>query len=237
MLYGDRTELTLTVVAQELGWPVATAHRVVSTLVSQRFLTRDPDTKLLRLGPSIIRLAAPSLASFAPETAKPHLEALADETGESVHYAALDRAEVLYLESAAGKYLLRADVAPGARTPAHCTALGKCMLAQMELDDARVDLGEEPYPKLTELSATRWSELEPQLKQIREDGYALSAGEFEDGLNSCAVPVPTINGVPAAINVTAPAYRAGVSVLVDSFVPRLRATADAIARTQGLTSH
>lgn len=230
----DRTEVTLTTAAQELGWPLATAHRVVKTLVERRFLTREADTKLLRLGPSVMRLAAPVMASFAPEVATPHLQALAKSLGETVNYAILDGADVLYLASGAGSFLLRAEVTPGMRAPAHCTALGKCMLAQMDAEVARQSLGEEPYAALTENSARSWDDLAPQLGRIRDEGYSLSVGEFEDGLNSCAVPLPTLSGVPAAINVAAASHRVDLDVLLGSFVPQLRDTAAAIARAQGL---
>lgn len=230
----DRAELNLTAVAQELGWPLATAHRVVRTLVERGFVTRDPETKVLRLGSSVMRLAAPALANFAPDVARPHLELLAKDLGESVNYAVLDGSDVLYLASGAGTFLLRVDVPLGMRVPAHCTALGKCMLAQLDPEVAKAVLGDEPYPALTSQSARSWDELHPQLSQIRRAGYSLSVGEFEDGLNSCAVPLPTLSGVPAAINVASPSHRVEVNRLRDFFVPKLQATADKIARAQGL---
>lgn len=232
----DEPEFSLTKIADRLDWPMATAHRVVSTLVAREFLTREEGTKLLRLGPGVMRLVAPVMSGLAPDLARPHLVQLAADVGETVNFAILDGAEVLYIASGSGSYILRAETPAGLRTPAHCTALGKCMLAQLDADVARRHLGGEPYPALTDSSATTWDELVPQLQHIRQHGYSLSLREYEDGLNSCAVPVATLSGVPAAINVAAASHRVTVEELVDAFVPKLQATADAIARAQGLGS-
>jgi IclR family transcriptional regulator, acetate operon repressor len=227
----ERLELSLTEVADRLGWPTPTAHRVVSTLVAREFLTRDPTSKRLRLGASVLRLAAPLMATMGlPEVAQPHMDRLAMEMGETVNLAVLDGADIMYIASASGSFLLRAETPPGLRLPAHCTALGKSMLAQLDQDAARERLGKPPYPARTSKSVRSWKQLAPQLKAARELGYAVSLEEYEVGLNSCAVSVPTRNGVTAAINVAALASRVSAEDLVRKFVPKLRTTAELIAR-------
>ncbi|WP_422733620.1 IclR family transcriptional regulator [Micromonospora sp. WMMD558] len=228
-------ELSLTDIAERLKWPTPTAHRVVSTLLARGFLARDPRTKRLRIGMSVMRLVGPLMSGLAlPDLAQPFLRTLAQDTGETVNLAVLDGAEVLYLASAPGSFLLRVDTTPGLRTPAHCTALGKCMLAQLDPADAQQQLGGAPYVARTDRSVQSWEQLAAQLDTIRSDGFALSLEEYEAGLNSCAVPVPTHNGVIAAINIAASAIRVPAQDLVTTFVPRLKATAEAIARAQGL---
>jgi DNA-binding IclR family transcriptional regulator len=228
-------ELSLTDIAERLKWPTPTAHRVVSTLVGRGFLARDPLTKRLRLGMGVMRLLGPLMSGFAlPELARPHLRELAQETGETVNLAVLDGAEVLYLASAPGSFLLRVDTTPGLRTPAHCTALGKCMLAQLDPDDAKRQVGPGPYAARTNMSVRSWKQLAAQLATIRADGYSLSLEEYEAGLNSCAVPVATCNGMTAAINIAASAVRVSSDELVNTYVPKLQAAAQAIARAQGI---
>lgn len=228
-------ELTLTQVAEQLGWPTPTAHRVVSTLLARDFLTRDASTKELRLGPAVMRLIAPLMAGFAlPDLARPHLRRMAAELGETVNLAILDGSDVLYLASASSSHVLRAETPPGLRIAAHCTALGKCMLAQLDDESARAHIGDGPFRSRTSKSVRTWKELTPQLEQARVDGYALSFEEYELGLNSLAVAVPTVNGDSAAINVSALASRVSPDVLITQFAPRLQETAAAIARAQGL---
>jgi DNA-binding IclR family transcriptional regulator len=182
-----------------------------------------------------MRLVAPLMAGIAlPELAQPHLRRMAQEMGETVNLAILDGTEVLYIASASGSFVLRAETPPGLRIAAHCTALGKCMLAQLTDEAVREQIGPGPYPSRTSKSVRTWPQLASQLEQARVDGYALSLEEYEIGLNSLAVPVPTTNGTSAAINVAALASRVSPDDLITKFAPRLRDTAVAIAHAQGL---
>ncbi len=231
----ERPELSLSEIAELLEWPVATAHRATSTLAEREFLARDPQTKRFRLGLGVARLVAPLLDRLGlPDLARPQLRALADETGETVNLAVLDRADVLYLLSYPGRFHLRVQATPGMRLPAHCTALGKCMLAQLDPEEARRRLGPEPYAALTSMTARTWAALAPQLEAARANGYALSVGEYESGLLACAVPVGTSLGPVAAINVAASATRVSPEGLVKRIAPRLEAAAAVIVRAETL---
>ncbi len=232
---GERSELSLSEIALLLEWPVPTAHRAVGMLSERGFLARKPDTKRFHLGAEIVRLSASLIAGFRlPELALTHLEALTEETGETASLAILDGAEVLFLATSAGTFRLRVDVRPGLRTSAHCSAIGRCLLAQLEPDDARRRLGPEPYIEGTTASAHTWAELSPRLAATRAHGYALSVGEFEVGLLACAVPVAARDGLVAAINVASTTARVSPEALVDIVGPRLEAAAAAIGRAQGM---
>jgi len=227
----ERVQLSLSEIAELLEWPVPTTHRVTATLVDRGFLTREPHTKQFRLGPGVIRLVAPLLTGFQlPELARPHLQSLCVHTGETVNLAILDGAEVLYLSSYPGSFRLRADATPGARLSAHCTALGQCMLAQIDPEDARRRLGPRPYAQMTPKTAPTWEELAPRLDAARTRGYAVSVDEYEVGLLSCAVAVRADIGLVAAINVAAPAMRVSPEALVATILPQLRAAAAAVDR-------
>src|SRR5947209_16531979 len=144
-----------------------------------------------------------------PELARPHLLRLAAEVQETVNVAILQGAEVVYLLSETGDRLLTSHASVGMRLPAHCTALGKCLLAQLPEDIARVTLGDEPYPRRTDRTLTTWTELAADLVKIRARGYAISKAEYEVGLISVAVPVNWLDGSgSAAINASLPVTRA-----------------------------
>jgi DNA-binding IclR family transcriptional regulator len=231
----ERPELSLSEIADLLDWPVPTTHRAASTLVEREFLARDPQTKRFRLGLGVARLVAPFLDRLGlPELARPRLRALADETGETVNLAVLDRADVLYVLTCPGRFHLRVQATPGMRLPAHCTALGKCMLAQLEPEEARRRLGPEPYPALTNATARTWPALARQLDGARTNGYALSVGEYESGLLACAVPIGPRAEPVAAINVAASATRLSPEGLVKTIVPRLTDVATALAGAETL---
>jgi DNA-binding IclR family transcriptional regulator len=209
-LFAGDEALTQSQIAHSLELPAPTVHRLVATLIATGFLTRGVDGRQVRLGPEVARLVTPMLDSRSvPEVARPHLERLDALTGETTNLAVLVGAEVVYLDGVRGERMLSTFAAPGRPAPAHATALGKCLLA--ELDDVQVRqlMGPEPYLRRTRRTLTRWSGLRRALAQIRESDVAISRGEFEDDLVAAAVAVPSGPGsLPVAVNVALPVTRA-----------------------------
>jgi DNA-binding IclR family transcriptional regulator len=222
---GGSQELTQKEISERLDLPVPTVHRLLKVLTDRGWLVRDPASRRLRLGISAARLLS---AMPLPDLARGHLRALADRTGETVNLAALDRGEVLYLASESGSHLLTLRSHVGLRLPVHCTALGKCLLAQLDEGEARRAAGREPYAAHTDRTITSWDELRASLEKVRRDGVAHSREEFEVGLHSFAVPLAWAgHDGPIAINVSLPGSRAGREATAE-LIRDLRATAEAI---------
>ncbi|HKP22145.1 MAG TPA: IclR family transcriptional regulator [Thermoleophilaceae bacterium] len=223
---GEAPELTQTEISERLDLPVPTVHRLVKLLTERGWLVRDPATRRLRLGLGAARLLP---AVRLPDLARAPLRALAGRTGETANLATLDGGEVLYLLSETGSHLLTLRSHVGLRLPVHATALGKCLLAQLDDDAARAAAGEEPYAKLTDRTVTEWSKLRTSLERIRREGVAFSREEFEIGLHSIAVPLPWMEGDgPVAVNVSLPASRGGREATA-GLVRELRETVAAIS--------
>jgi IclR family transcriptional regulator, acetate operon repressor len=203
-------ELTQKEISDALGLPMPTVHRLTAMLTERGWLDRDPSTRRLRLGLEVARLLPALLAGMRlPDLARPHLLRLASDVQETVNFAILQGADIVYLLSESGDRLLTPQVVVGMRLPAHCTALGKCLLAQLPSDIARSALGPEPYEARTERTLTTWKQITPDLRRIRDAGVAISEEEYEVGLVSIAVPVHWIDGPgTGAINVSLPAGRA-----------------------------
>ena len=203
-------ELTQKEISEGLGLPLPTVHRLCRLLTDRGYLVREPNGHRLRLGLSVARLAPALLSGLRlPDLARERLSALAALTGETVNLAVLHEGDVVYLLSESGTNLLTPRAAVGMRLPAHCTALGKCLLAQLPDPAARRAAGSEPYPALTERTLTSWAALHSQLEQIRRGRLGFSRDEYEHGLSSVAVPVRWHDGEsPAAINVSLPTTRA-----------------------------
>jgi DNA-binding IclR family transcriptional regulator len=203
-------ELSQKEISDALGLPMPTVHRLTALLTERGWLDRDPASRRLRLGLEVARLVPALLAGMRlPELARPYLLRLATDMQETVNVAILEGAEIVYLLSETGDRLLTPQVMVGMRLPAHCTALGKCLLAQLPDDVARSALGDEPYERRTDRTLTTWNELAPDLAEIRESGVSISEEEYEIGLVSIAVPVRWIDGPgTGAINVSLPAGRA-----------------------------
>lgn len=204
------SELSQKEISEALRLPMPTVHRLTALLTERGWLDRDPDTRRLRLGLEMTRLVPALLDGLRlPELARPHLRALAADLQETVNVAILQGAEVVYLLSESADRLLTSQASVGLRLPAHCTALGKCLLAQLPEAVARDRLAPEPYGSRTERTVTTWAQLAADLKTIRQTGVAVSEEEYEVGLVSLAVPVRWIDGPgTGAINVSLPAGRA-----------------------------
>jgi DNA-binding IclR family transcriptional regulator len=204
-------ELSQTEISEKLGLPMPTVHRLVMLLTERGWLDRDPSSRRLRLGLKMARLVPALMEGMrVPELVRPSLVRLAAELHETVNLAILQGAEIVYVLSEAADRVLTSQVTPGMRLPAHCTALGKCLLAQLPDDVARAALGTEPYERRTQRTLTTWASLAADLAAIRDAGVSGSEEEYEVGLVSFAVPVRWLHGPgSAAINVSLPAARAG----------------------------
>ncbi len=229
-LFGSRPELSQSEIAEALELPLPTVHRLVTTLERLGFVNRDPRSRRFRLGLELLKLLGPLMEGMrAPDLAREHLRALAYETGETVNLATLDGSEVVYLMGYSGDRLLTAQTSVGLRLPAHCTALGKSLLAAGGDDVAARLLGAGPYARRTARTKVTWAQLREDLDEVRRDGFAISDGEFEIGLVSVSVPLPALDDrPPLAINVSLPSMRATAPER-KALVERLRETADVIA--------
>ena len=225
---GESPELTQTEISERLGLPVPTVHRLAKLLTERGWLVRDPGTRRLRLGPG--RGAAPAGGPACRHLAREPLRALAERTGETANLATLDGGEVLYLVSETGSHLLTLRSHVGLRLPVHATALGQCLLAQLDDDAARAG-GRATSPT----RRSRRARSRAGASSVRTwsacvaTALRYSRGEFEIGLHSVAVPLPWMEGDgPVAVNVSLPSSRGGRDATA-GLVRELHAAVAAIA--------
>lgn len=210
--------------------PKATLYRLMQTLVSQRMLTLDPETGTYALGPRLMRFAHATwqLASLGP-IARPHLDALSREIGETIHLAQLDHGQVLYLDKRNAARPIEMFSDAGKIGPAYCTGVGKAMLAY--LDETRLEeaLAQQSWYAHTDKTQTGPENLRAELQKIRLNALALDDEEHERGIICVAVAILTAAERPlGAISVTSSTHRHSLDAL-RAFAPALRATARAIS--------
>lgn len=213
--------------ARAMTSPKPTVHRALAALRRAGFAAQDSPGRYV-LGDEFLRLA------FVHHEARPDhlrvqpvLKALCERYGETVHYATLDGRSVVYrskLDPPTGAIRLTSVV--GGRNPAHCTAVGKMLLADtLRTEDAvRAWAGDRPLETPTRTSLGTVEQLHAELVRIRERGYSTDDQENEPGVNCLAVPVhlasPTV--ATGAISVSALAYRTPLAKLIDD-LPAIRA--------------
>ena len=217
-LFRERDRLRVSDVAEALGASRSTAHRLLAMLEYHRFAQQDPATKAYLPGPALIEIGLSALGSMDIRTiARPLLERLCDEVHETVHLVLLQDASVMFLDSVETSRSLRIGSRLGRLMPAHCTAAGKAILAQLppaELERLHPDGHLE---RLTGRSLTTMAELAAELEAVRDRGYAVNFGESEDDVAAVAVAVPLQT---AAITVSAPITR-----LAEADAPQIAAAA------------
>jgi len=195
-------------VARELGVHRSTALRLLGTLERHALVERDPRTAKYRLGrrlPQLARVVSGELD--LRHVARPVCEALAASSGETVTLDVLDGEEIVPIEQSTGSTAFVSVNWLGRRTPVHCTASGKIILA-FAAEPVRQRLLSRPLLPLTPRSITDAAELEKQLAAAREGGFARTFEELEVGLDAIAAPVFSTDGdVVAAIDVSGPAHR------------------------------
>jgi DNA-binding IclR family transcriptional regulator len=195
--------LSVTELAERLGIHRSSASRLVSTLGARGFVERTAVGDLVRLGPELARLGRVALAGRElAATAQPLLERLAADTGETVTLAAPAGTEALTLAQADGGHFVTSGKWVGQRTPVHCTADGKVLLAYDAVAPVRGALA-----RCTDRTLVDPDALARELRSVRADGYAISESEFEHGLVGVAVPVREGGGCIAALCVSGPEYR------------------------------
>jgi IclR family pca regulon transcriptional regulator len=222
--------LRLSDVATELGLTRATARRSLLQLVALGYARQDG--RLFFATPRVVALAVGQLGMANPWTiAEPALVALSSDLGESVSVAVLDGSDICYVARAATRRILSVTLKVGSRLPAAYTSMGRVLLAALPPAEARRVLEHSELRAHTPKSRTTVDDIAAELGRVGCRGYALVDEELELGLRSVAVPIRDATGrVVAALNAGMPAAARSVGEIVDSFVPRLSATAEEVSR-------
>lgn len=208
-ILGDGTpEAGVSELARRLHVHKSTASRLLVTLEHGGLVERDPRTEKYRLGFELVRLAGQVQHHVElAELARGDLEALAEAAGETVNLAVADGDQVINVYQVSSRHLVKDTNWVGRRTPYHCAANGKVLLAwRSEAEIARTLLGR--LERFTPNTISSRRDLLAGLTRVREEGYAAAIEELEIGLIAIAAPVRDGRGeVVAAVSVSGPSYR------------------------------
>ena len=223
--------LNLTDAAAATGMPKQTAHRVLRQLLELDLLGRDPATDRYLCSQRMRRLSAAVLGSVGSDAySRRLLQQLVDELHETCNIGVLDGTQVLYVDRVECDWPLRVQLQPGSRVPAHCTAIGKLLLAHVMPGRLRRLLDELPLQVFTPRTLRTPERLAQALQQIRQCGFAINEEEDSLGLNALAVPIRDPRGrVVAGLAVHAPLARMDLAAMVGKRERLERCAAD-IAR-------
>ncbi|GHF56732.1 DNA-binding IclR family transcriptional regulator [Amycolatopsis bartoniae] len=207
LFLGSRATLTAAEIGRHLGLPRSTTHELLSTLVERRYLDRHETT--YRLGPVLLELGSRyrQRLEFSAE-ADAVARSVAARCGETVHVGILDGLDVVYVSKIDSTHPVRLISAVGHRLPAHCTAVGKVLLAGLPREDLLARLKGRKLAALTEHSVTARPSLLAQLDEIRVTEVAHERSESNPDAGCVAAPVVDADGEwVAAMSISVPTSR------------------------------
>jgi DNA-binding IclR family transcriptional regulator len=197
------------------AFPKATLYRLLQTLVRQGMLALDADLGTYSLGMRLVRLAhgAWAQSSLAP-LARPLLDRLAAQTGETVHLAQLDQGQVLYVDKRHAARPVEMFSSAGKVGPAYCTGVGKAMLAYLPEAPLEAALMRQSFHRFTDTTLDTPRALKAELQAIRARGHAFDREEHEPGIICIAAPVLARGGrMLGALSVTTTTARTNLEGL------------------------
>jgi DNA-binding IclR family transcriptional regulator len=237
--FANEEELGVTELSNRLDLHKNNVFRLLATLEQAGYVEQCQRTDRYRLGARCLELGQ----SFSRNRgllrqARPLLEELAQETGESIHLGVLRDFEVMHLDGEVADRLVHTGLRVGRRLPAHCTALGKVLLGcapkgfQESYDRQVVSAGR--LEARTLLTITDPSKLLEHLRMVGSQGYAVDMEECEAGLACAAAPIFDASGrVTAAVSVSGPAFRLSTELLLTKAAPLVVSVAERLSQGLG----
>ena len=208
-LVAERESVSVADAAVELDVARSTAHRLLAMLQHHGFAEQDAVRRVYVAGPALTRLGLAALRDLDVRAAgRRVLEAIVEEVGETAHLIMRRGAAAVFVDCVESPRAVRAGSRTGDVLPAHCTAGGKALLAELDPGTLERLYPEEELPGLTASSIATRAALWAELAGVRERGYATNQLESEEDLHAVARAVrDPVGRIVGSITVAAPRLR------------------------------
>ncbi len=202
-------ECSLVDLCTEMKLHKSTVHRLAMVLEQHRLVDKNPDTGRYRLGLRLFEFGSKAIATLDLRgRARPYLDRLQRQFGETVFFCILDDGQVFYMEKVESQQSVRTACTVGSRAPAYCTAVGKAMLAELAEPEVGEVIRRWGLKAVTANTITKATALRAELRAVRSRGYAIDDEEKEVGLRCVSAAVRGHSGkLFAAMSVSGPAFR------------------------------
>jgi DNA-binding IclR family transcriptional regulator len=209
ILANSSSDCSLAELCPALKLHKSTVHRLMMVLEQHRLVVKNPDTGRYRLGLRLYELGSRAIDGLDLRgRARPYLDRLQDEFGETVFFCILDEGQVFYVEKVESQRSVRTACTVGSRAPAYCTAVGKAMLAELPEAEVSKIVRRWGLKAVTPKTITTTTALKAELRAVRARGYAIDDEEKEEGLRCIGAAVRSHSGkLAAAMSISGPAFR------------------------------
>jgi DNA-binding IclR family transcriptional regulator len=230
-------------VARTLGLPKSAVHRLLATFREYGFVQQAPDHGRYALGPTVARLGLRAAEMLTPRVvARPYLEALAQDVGETIFLGVLVQDSVLIVDKVEHARVLRISPALGTMLPLQQTALGKLLLACSAPVEQERLLKSLMLADASLRNERQLYSLRQELAVIAQRGFAVSLEEWAADICCLAAPIRNGRGAGvAALALALPRSRTpppprhdpfaaeSSALLYPTLIPALLATAERIS--------
>lgn len=213
ILENEKDGLSTSQIAKKVLLPRSTVQRIVAALAEEHLVIAAGPNGRVTLGPAILRMAANTNFDFA-RLVRPHLEILAQKTGETVDLSVLSGDKIIFVDQIDANHRLSAVSAVGSAFPAFSSANGKAALSLLS-DQSISSLLKDGLYKETAQTVSSLEVLLQEIEQIRETKIAIDDEEHTEGISAMgtaffdplgrifavSVPVPTIRFTRAKDNI------------------------------------
>lgn len=205
----NRAGIGLAELSRCVGLHNSTTFHLAKTLVALGYMRQDPDGKKYRVGRPLFALAASALDEIEMvNLATPELQALSRKTEQSSHFCLRMDDAVVVVARTGGTSAFQMTERVGVVRPAHCTALGKVILAAMQPSELRHFIERNPLKPSTKKSITDPAVLMRELETVRRTGIGYDNGEFNLEVRCAAAAVCDFTGnVVGAVGISGPIWR------------------------------
>jgi len=183
ILENEKDGLSLGQIAKRVQLPRSTVQRIVNALADEHLLIAATPNARVKLGPAILRMAANTNFDFA-KFVRPHLEALAQRTGETVDLSTQRGDKMVFVDQITASQRLSAVSAVGVSFPTYSSANGKAALSLLGNEEIKTLLRHGLF-KETPNTITSMSRLIDAIEEVRKTGIAMDDEEHTEGI--CAV--------------------------------------------------
>jgi len=211
LLSDNKKEMRITEINRELHMGFSTIHRILNTLKYRGYIVQNQQTSKYMLGTKLFILGCKvQNTTNLIKLVTPFLQRLSQNTNETINFAILEGREAIYLYKIESKETLKAGIELGTKVAAHCTSLGKVLLAFLPEQEFMMlyPNNNEKLLTFTPKSISSVEELKKCLKKIKKQRYAIDEEEYKIGVNCLGVPIINDEGKAiAAISISGPVPR------------------------------
>lgn len=208
-LLNDAGPLSISELSQSLAMDKATVHRLINTIKQAGYIVQNSETKkyansikLFEIGQNVITKTG------LYDAARPHIDALAQATGESVNLGIVKDNKIIYVDKKEGLSTIKVGIKIGTSVPMHCTGMGKAVLATMNKNLRDEIINRIDYVKYSVNSPLDRKTVEERLEECVRNGYSMDKEEYVNDLISFGAAIFGYKGEPvAAISVSFPKSR------------------------------